>query len=149
MEKEEDQSGKNAKGSDDETVGDCQTNMIQTMQRSFKWSQRDLHDAVISARLALPGHLDLLGYFTVLHQAFGENSEAFMPQNSKSHTAARLKAVLKILSRSGARLGKLQDKKQVLAQRLAYWLQKVFEAGRMPSCVSDEADSSGDPDAET
>ena len=39
--------------------------------------------------------------------------------------------MLKCLSRTGVKLGgKLSDKKNVLAERLAFWLNQVVEAGR-------------------
>ena len=39
--------------------------------------------------------------------------------------------MLKCFSRTGMKLGgKLADKKNVLAQRLAFWLNEVVEAGR-------------------
>ena len=79
----------------------------------------------------------------------------FMPQNLKSHTKARFVGVLRCLGRTGLRLGgKLADPKKVLAERLAYWLNQVLEAGREPSgqhdadlCL-DGADLESDDDVE-
>ena len=54
-------------------------------------------------------------------------------------TKAKLQDILRILARGGAKLGsRLTDKKKVLAQRLAHWLNRAIEAGRAaPGSVSD------------
>ena len=50
-----------------------------------------------------------------------------------------MKEMLKILARGGAELGgRLTDKKLVLAQRLAHWLNRAIDAGRAaPDSASD------------
>ena len=48
--------------------------------------------------------------------------------------------MLKCLSRTGLKLGgKLADKKNVLAERLAFWLNEVVEAGRKTRSQRDRA----------
>ena len=57
---------------------------------------------------------------------------AFLPQNGKTHTKRRIQHVLRMFSRGGARLGGLAGSKTILAERLAFVLNKVIEAGQQP-----------------
>ena len=51
--------------------------------------------------------------------------------HTHTHTKANLQSMLRCLSRTGLKLGgKLADKKSVLAERVAVWLNQVVEAGR-------------------
>ena len=51
-----------------------------------------------------------------------------------------MRSILRILGRTGAKLGgTLTDRKSVLTERLAYWLNSVLDAGRTkPGSASDE-----------
>ena len=63
-------------------------------------------------------------------------------------TKAKLLEILRILARGGAKLGsRLTDKKKVLAQRLAHWLNRVIDAGRAaPGSASDGEEGAGEMD---
>ena len=57
--------------------------------------------------------------------------------------------MLKFLSRTGCKLrGKNVDKKNVLAQRLAFWLNEVVEAGRKTRDPDETELSDSSDDAE-
>jgi len=101
------------------------------MRSRLKWTHRELHDAVHIAGLDVPGRPSLLGYFRALHSQFGDPQVGFLPQSLHTHTKANLQSMLRCLSRTGVKLGgKLTDKKNVLAERVAFWLNQVVEAGR-------------------
>ena len=102
----------------------------QFMQRELKWSQKELHDAMVTAGLASPANPSLLQYFHLLHKQFSKVAHAHMPRAAQSHKKSRYVAILKILSRTGAKLGGIKGNKAVLADRLAYWLNVVLERGR-------------------
>ena len=100
------------------------------MRFSLKWSHPELHDALRVVGLAVPGQPSLLNYFRALHSQFGNSQNGFLPQSFHTHTKANIQSMLRCLSRSGVELGgKLADK-NVLAERLASWLNQVVEAGR-------------------
>ena len=70
-------------------------------------------------------------YFSVLYSQFGNAQVGFMPQAFLTHSKANVQQLLKCLSRTGVKLGgKLADKKSVLVERLAHWLNQVVEDGR-------------------
>jgi len=121
--------------------------MKDFMQTQLKWTHCDLHDALLSAGLSAPvAQPSLINYFNTLRLQFGDSKVGFLPQAAQSHTKARIQSVLRCLGRSGLKLGgKFTDPKPVLADRLAYWLGQVFEAGRG---VSHEAEFGSDSDLE-
>ncbi|MBM4179915.1 MAG: hypothetical protein FJ211_11410, partial [Ignavibacteria bacterium] len=101
------------------------------MRCRLKWTHRELHDAVHIAGLDVPGRPSLLGYFRALHSQFGDLQVGFLPQSLHTHTKATLQSLLRCLGRTGVKLGgKLSDKKNILAERVAFWLNQVVEAGR-------------------
>jgi hypothetical protein len=101
------------------------------MRVRLKWTHRELHDAVLTAGLQIPTLPSLLTYFGALHSQYGDTQLGFLPQAFGSHKKQKIQDLLKCLSRTGAKLGgKLADKKNLLLERLAYWLQQVLEAGR-------------------
>jgi hypothetical protein len=105
--------------------------MDQHMRSRFKWTHRELHDALSIAGLSVPAKPSLLNYFRALHAQFGDAEVGFLPQAAHTHTKVKIQDMLKCFSRTGMKLGgKLADKKNVLAQRLAFWLNEVVEAGR-------------------
>ena len=121
--------------------------MDEHMRLRLKWTHRDLHDALRVAGLDVPGRPSLLNYFRALHTQFGDTQVGFLPQSFQTHTKKKIQRMLRCLSRSGLRLGgKLADKKCVLAERLAYWLNQVVEAGRDVQCGDDEGKEVSDAD---
>ena len=105
--------------------------MKDFMLTKLKWTHRELHDAVLSAGMNVPGRPSLINYFNTLRLQFGDSKAGFLPQAAQSHTKKRIQDVLRCLGRSGIKLGgKIADPKPVLAERLARWLGKVVEVGR-------------------
>ena len=105
--------------------------MKNFMLTKLKWTHRELHDAVLSAKMGVPCRPSLMNYFNALRVQFGDATIGFLPQAHQSHTKKILQEVLRSLAKSGIKLGgKLTDAKPVLAERLARWLAKVVEMGR-------------------
>ena len=106
--------------------------MYLHMRTRFKWTHRELHDALRIVGLNVPDRPSLLSYFHILHSQFGDTQIGFLPQAFRTHTKNKLQDMsLKCLSRTGLKMGgKLADVKSVLADRLAFWLNQVVEAGR-------------------
>ena len=101
------------------------------MRARMKWTHRELHDALLFAGLAVPALPSLVNCFSVLYSQFGNAQVGFMPQAFLTHAKANVQQLLKCLSRTGVKLGgKLADKKSVLVERLAHWLNQVVEDGR-------------------
>ena len=123
--------------------------MDQHMRSRFKWTHRELHDALSIAGLCIPAKLSLLNYFRALHVQFGDAEVGFLPQSFQTHTKSKIEQMLKCLSRTGLKLGgKLADKKNVLAERLAFWLNEVVEAGRKTRDPNETELSDSNDDAE-
>ena len=82
----------------------------------------------------------MVTYISALHAQYGNSDMGFLPQSVHSHTKQKLQEILRILGRTGTKLGgKLADPKGVLAQRLAHWLNRVVAAGRAkPGSASEE-----------
>ena len=100
--------------------------MRHFLKHDLKWGHTELHDALIAAGVHLPTRPSLMNYFIVLHIQFGNDQTGFLPQSQQSHSIKRLKAVLIILKRTGSKLGgRVTEKKDVLSQRLAHWLNQV------------------------
>ena len=81
------------------------------------------------------------------YRQYGNADAGFLPQSFKSHTKDKLQRILRILGRTGLKLGgKTSDNKGVLAQRLAHWLNRVLAAGReeVPGSESDHEDDNAD-----
>ena len=78
--------------------------MTRYMTHELKWTQKELHDAVVRSDMTVPQRTSLLDYFHMLHRQFENKQYASLPQSSKTHTKDIYSAVLKILSRTGARL---------------------------------------------
>ena len=107
----------------------------------LKWTHRELHDVLISVGFDIPVRPSLLGYFSTIRSQFGDTQVGFLPQSRHSHSKARIQGVLKILGRTGVKLGgKMSDAKNVMADRLAHWLNKVVAAGQERD-ATDNADS--------
>lgn len=106
--------------------------MKDFMKIQLKWTHRELHDALLSAGLSVPvARPSLVNYFSTLRLQFSDSKVGFLPQACQSHSKARMQSVLRCLGRTGLKLGgKFTDSKPVLADRLAYWLGQVLEAGR-------------------
>ena len=117
------------------------------MMRELKWTQKELHDAVVCSGMTVPYRVTLLNYFHLLYRQFENKQYACLPQNTKSHTKRILQGVLKVLSRTGARLGGWTASKNVLIERLATWMNIVVEKGRASQTrdlVSGELDDESD-----
>ena len=56
------------------------------MRTRFKWTHRELHDAVCIAGLHVPDRPSLLSYFHILHTQFGDTQVGFLPQAFHTHT---------------------------------------------------------------
>ena len=96
-----------------------------------------LHDALIHIGEAAPGSPSDLCYFWRLHAQLKTAASCHLAQNAKSHRKDNLKAVLKVLTAGGTKLGGWNGNKEVLAQRLAKWMNDVVQAG----CDTDEANA--------
>ena len=129
-------------------VGGIRSRMKKYMTSILKWSHRELHDCLIAAGLDLPIRPSLISYFNILRLQFADNQLGFLPQSKQSHSKKRIQSILRILGRTGLKLGgKLADAKPVLIERLAHWLNKVVEAGREPEGadnVEEHEESDGD-----
>ena len=123
--------------------------MRQFMRKDLHWEEKDLHDAVVLAGMAAPHTPSVLEYYKSLRQLYGASANAFLPQNAKTHTKARVIDVLRVLSRGGARLGGLAGSKTVLAQRLATVLSWVIDAGRCVQRPKAHNDESGDAEGQS
>ena len=113
-----------------------ENNKIQDAIKAFigkdlKWTHRELHDALLVAGVAVPSVPSIRNYVAALHAQYGNADAGFLPQSFKSHTKDKLQRILRILGRTGLKLGgKMSDKKGVLAERLARWLNRILAAGR-------------------
>ena len=114
--------------------------MVAFMRNDLKWTHRELHDALLTAGVSVPLVPSMRNYIAALHAQYGNADTGFLPQSFHSHTKTKIQNILRILGRTGAKLGgTLADSKGVLAQRLAHWLNCVLEAGRAkPGAASDE-----------
>ena len=112
------------------------------MRTQMKWSHKELHDAVVTATIATPSTPSMYNYLLALHNQFGDPQIARLPQSEQSHKKSILRSVLQVMARNGAKLGgKYKDNKPVQAERLAYWINKVFMAGQSADLEdSDESD---------
>ena len=125
-----------------EEDADIQNRMKEYMMKSLKWSHKELHDALVIAGMSAPKTPSMVNYLAALQHQFGDDKFGFLPQNWQGHSKHRIQEVLRCLRRTGLKLGgKLGDKKNVLAERLAHWLNKVLGAGRnVPSQIAEEGD---------
>ena len=94
----------------------------------------------------MPSVPSIRNYVAALHAQYGNADAGFLPQSFKSHTKDKLQRILRILGRTGLKLGgKMSDKKGVLAERLARWLNRVLAACREvlvePSSASSDVSS--------
>ena len=94
----------------------------------------------------MPSVPSIRNYVSALHAQYGNADAGFLPQSFRSHTTDKLHRILRILGRTGLKLGgKMSDKKGVLAERLARWLNRVLAAGReVPGEASSGEDDSAD-----
>ena len=91
---------------------DIEKAMVAFMRKRLRWSHKELHDALLSAGVAVPLVPSMPNYVAALHAQYGDADTGFMPQSFHSHKKAKLQEVLKILSRAGAKLGgKMTDTK--------------------------------------
>ena len=114
--------------------------MAAFMRKDLKWTHRELHDALLTAGVSVASVPSMRNYIAALHAQYGHADTGFLSQSFHSHTKTKLKNILRILGRTGVKLGgTLADNKGVLAERLAHWLNRVLEAGRAkPGSASDE-----------
>ena len=124
--------------------------MVAFIRKRLKWAHRELHDALLVAGVAVPPTPSIRNYFPALFAQYRNVDAGFLPQSFKTHTKAKLQNILRILSRTGLRLGgQLADKKGVLAERRARWLNRVLAASRevagsAPGGEDDSADDLGE-----
>ena len=113
---------------EDQKIADA---MTRFMQKDLKWTHRELHDALLEAGVAVPASPSMRNYIAALYAQYGNADAGFLPQSFKTHTKAKLQAIIRILRRTGLKMGgKVSDRKPVLAERLAHWLNRVMAAGR-------------------
>ena len=123
---------------------DIRKRMSAYMSKDLKWTSKELHDAVVIAGMSAPATPSMCNYFTSLYQQFGDAKAGFLPQNRQSHTKTRIQDILRCLCRTGLKMGgAISDNKDILSQRLAFWLNSVVEAGR----GGDASDASEEDDA--
>ena len=105
--------------------------MVSFIRKDLKWTHRELHDSLLEAEVAVPVVPSIHNYISALHAQYGDADAGFLPQYFNSHSKKKLQAILRILGRTGLKLGgRIDDRKPVLAQRLARWLNRVLAAGR-------------------
>mgnify|MGYP007045178682 CR=1 FL=1 len=105
--------------------------MVPFIRKKLKWTHRELHDALLVAGVAAPPTPSIRNYVSALYAQYGGADAGFLPQSFNARTKDKLKSILRILGRTGLKLGgKLSDNKIVLAERLARRLNRVLEAGR-------------------
>ena len=114
--------------------------MVAFMRKHMKWTHRELHDAHLAAGVAAPVIPSMRNYVAALCAQYGNADTGFLPQLLHTHTKAKLRDILRILSRTGVKLrGTLNDQKGVLAERLAHCMNRVLDAGRRkPGSPNDE-----------
>ena len=98
--------------------------------------------------MSAPEVPSMMNYYSSLAGQVGDASMAAFAQNAKSHTKARLTEILRILSRTGHKLGGITGSKQVLAERLAKVLAWVLDAGRQTPSTKEKDDGSDSSDGE-
>ena len=119
--------------------------MAAFIRKDLKWTHRELHDALLTAGVSVPSVPSLRNYIAALHAQYGDADTGFLPQSFHSHTKKKIQEILRILGRTGTKLGgTLSDSKGVLAQRLAHWLNRVLAAGRAKPGSASEEDMTGD-----
>ena len=115
--------------------------IVEFMTKQMRWTHRDLHDALLAAGVAVPPSPSMRNYLSCLHAQYGDADTGFLPQSFSTHAIAKLKEILRILARGGAKLGgTMRDRKHVLAQRLAHWLNRAIDAGRAAPGSASEAE---------
>ena len=132
-----------------EAVEQIRNAMRSFMRVHLKWTERELHDALLALGHAAPEWPSMLEYFKTLHHQLGDPTTASFAQNAKSHTKAHLKDVLQILARTGVKLGGLSGTKQVLAERLARVLSWVTKAGRQTPSEPHGASAASDAESDS
>ena len=111
------------------------------MTKDLKWTHRELHDVLLTAGISVPSAPSMRNYIAALHAQYGNADTGFLQQSFQSHTKRKLQDILRILGRTGTKLGgRLADPKGVLAQRLAHWLNRVLAAGRAKPGSASEPD---------
>ena len=82
------------------------------IRKDLKWTHRELHDALLVAGIATPSVPSIRNYMAALYAQYGNADAGFLPQSFKSHTKDKLQRILRILGRTGLKLGgKISDKK--------------------------------------
>ena len=132
--------------SEDEENNKIQERIVAFVRKELKWTHRELHDAVVVAGVAVPLIPSIRNYIAVLHAQFGHADTGFLPQSFHTHKKQTLVKILTILGRTGLKLGGTKsDRKGVIAERLASWLNTVLTAGRaVPEAASGDEDDSAD-----
>ena len=131
-----------------ERLEDVRRNIRNFMRGRLKWTETELHDAVLELGMSAPARPSMVEYFNLLVQNLADPSQASYVQNKNTHTCRSLRNILRILSRTGAKLGGLKGAKDVLAQRLADRLKFILEIGRASTKGSTNSGADGD-DAST
>ena len=105
--------------------------MAAFIRKDLKWTHRELHDALVTAGVSVPLVPSMRNAVAALNAQYGDSDAGFLPQSFQSYTTENLRDILRILSRTGTKLGgKLSDTKTILSERLAHWLDLVLQAGR-------------------
>ena len=114
--------------------------MAAFIRKDLKWTHRELHNALVTAAVSVPLVPSMRNDVAAFHAQYGDSDSGFLPQCFQSHTTTHILDILRILSRTGTKLGgKLSDTKKVLSERLAHWLNLVLQAGRAkPGSASED-----------
>ena len=79
--------------------------MVAFMRKGLKWTHLELHDALLTAGVSVPIVPSMRNYLAALHAQYGSADTGFLPQSFHSHTKTRIQSILRILGRTGAKLG--------------------------------------------
>ena len=79
--------------------------MTAFMRKDLKWTHRELHDALLTAGISVPSAPSMVTYISALHAQYGNSDMGFLPQSFHSHTKQKLQDILRVLGRTGTKLG--------------------------------------------
>ena len=61
--------------------------VVDFMHTEMKWTNRELHDAVLTAGMSVPAIPSMLHYYAALLVQYGDKDAGFLPQNKQSSAA--------------------------------------------------------------
>ena len=66
--------------------------MVAFIRKDLKWTHRELHDALLVARVAVPPTPSMQNYISALYAQYGSADAGFLPQNFQSHAPREAQA---------------------------------------------------------